>query len=276
MIESLLFGFTIGSILYLVSIGFAITFGTMRIINFAHGSIYAFSVYFFMSAMTIVQNFIVALLVAIVMIIPISYLIERFIIRRLYGESVHYALVATYGVLFATSDIIKWIWGTSPYLVAVPTRVSFELFDINVPLYRVMIIIAAFIIFIALDLFFKKTLSGKVITAALDDSDGVRCLGINQFKYFSLVFIIGSILAGVGGILYSPIASAEPYMGFKFVLFAFAVTLVGGMGNIKGAYYSAITLGMVIAMTARVWPRLSEMMVFVVMAIVLLIRKEEW
>jgi branched-chain amino acid transport system permease protein len=276
MIESILFGLTIGSILYLVSIGFAITFGTMRIINFAHGSIYALSVYFFMSVLPIVQeNFILALLIAAVMVIPISYMIERFIIRNLYGESVHYALVATYGVLFATSDIIKWIWGTSPYLIAVPTRITYQLFDYDVSLYRTIIIFMALAIFIALNIFFKKTVTGKVINAALDDSDGVRCLGINQFKYFSMVFIIGSVLAGVGGILYSPIAAAEPYMGFKFVLLAFAVTLVGGMGNIKGAYYSALTLGMVIAMTARVWPRLSEMMVFVVMAIVLLIRKEE-
>lgn len=277
MFESIMFGLTIGAILYLVSIGFAITFGTMKIINFAHGSIYALAVYFFMTMLPFVRNnFILAMIVAVAMVIPISYLIERYIIRHLYGESVHYALVATYGVLFATTDLLKWIWGTSPYLISMPTRASVMIFGLSFSVYRLIIIIVAVVIFLALKLFFKKTIAGKVITAALDDSTGVRCLGIDQAKYFSLVFMIGSALAGVGGILYSPIAAAEPYIGFKFVLLAFAVTIVGGMGNLQGAFVSAFSLGMVIAMTARVYPRLSEMMVFVVMAAVLLIRKEEY
>ncbi|KKM10816.1 amino acid ABC transporter permease [Clostridiales bacterium PH28_bin88] len=277
MIESIMFGLTIGAILYLVSIGFAITFGTMRIINFAHGSIYALAVYFFMTFLPFVKNsFILALIVGVALVIPLSYLVERFIIRHLYGESVHYALVATYGVLFATTDLIKWIWGTTPYLIAVPTRVSLQVFGFSFALYRVIIIAVAAVVFLGLNLFFKKTIAGKVITAALDDSTGVRCLGIDQSKYFSLVFMIGSALAGLGGILYSPIAAAEPYIGFKFVLLAFAVTIVGGMGNLTGAFVSAFSLGMVIAMTARVYPRLSEMMVFAVMAVVLLVRKEEY
>jgi branched-subunit amino acid ABC-type transport system permease component len=277
MFESVMFGLTIGAILYLVSIGFAITFGTMRIINFAHGSIYALAVYFFMTSLPFIgKNFILSMIVAVALVIPLSYLLERYINRHLYGESVHYALVATYGVLFATTDLIKWVWGTTPWLIAVPTRVSFQLFNINFSLYRLIIIFVAVLIFIGLNLFFKKTVAGKVIVAALDDSTGVRCLGIDQFKYFSLVFMIGSALAGIGGILYSPIVAAEPYMGFKFVLLAFAVTIVGGMGNLTGAFISAFSLGMVIAMTARVWPRLSEMMVFVVMAVVLLVRKEEY
>ncbi len=275
MIESIMFGLTIGAILYLVSIGFAITFGTMRIINFAHGSIYALSVYLFMMVLPYVQNFVLALVISVVLIIPLSYLIERYIIRPLYGDAVHYALVATYGVLFATTDLIKWIWGTNPKLISVPTKVTLQIFDVDFPLYRLIIIIVAIAVFFALNLFFRKTIAGKVIVAALDDSTGVRCLGIDQYRYFSLVFIIGSVLAAVGGIIYSPIVSAEPYMGFKFVLLAFAVTIVGGMGNLTGAFYSAFGLGMVIAMTARVWPRLSEMMVFVVMAAVLLIRKEK-
>jgi len=272
-----MFGLTIGAILYLVSIGFAITFGTMKVINFAHGSIYALAVYFFMTSLPYVKNnFVVSLLIGIALVIPLSYLIEKYIIRYLYGESVHYAIIATYGVLFSTTDTIKWIWGTNPWPIIVPTRASIQLFDVTVPLYRIIIIGAAVAIFIALHLFFKKTIAGKVIVAALDDSIGVRCLGIDQFKYFSLVFVIGSALAGVGGILYSPIAAAEPYMGFRFVLLAFAVTLVGGMGNLTGAFISAFSLGMLIAMTARVLPRLSEMMVFVVMAVVLLLRKEEY
>lgn len=276
MLESVMFGLTIGAILYLVSVGFAITFGTMRVINFAHGSIYALAVYFAMTSLRHINSFVAALLVGVLLIVPISYLVERFIIRHLYGESAHYTIIATYGVLFATTDLIKWIWGTTPWLISVPTRISFELFGVTLPLYRIIIIVLAVVIFLGLHLFFKKTIAGKVIVAALDDNTGVRCLGIDPFKYFSLVFLIGSALAGVGGILYSPIVAAEPYMGFRFVLLAFAVTIVGGMGNLTGAFYSAFSLGLVIAMTARVWPRLAEMMVFAVMAVILLLRKEEY
>lgn len=277
MLESIFFGLTFGSILYLVSVGFAITFGTMRIINFAHGSIYALGVYFFMTIMPYLgNNFVVAMIVAVILVIPLSYLIERYIIRYLYGEAIHYALIATYGVLFATTDLIKWIWGTRPHHIPAPTRISLEILEISFPLYRLIIIAVAIAIFIGLNIFFKKTVAGKVIVASLDDSTGVRCLGINQFKYFSLVFMIGSALAAVGGILYSPIAAAEPYMGFRFVLLAFAVTMVGGMGNLKGAFYSAFSLGLLVALTARVWPRISEMMIFVVMALVLILRKEDY
>ena len=277
MLEYIFFGLTFGSILYLVSVGFAITFGTLRIINFAHGSIYVLGVYFFMTVRPYLgNNFILAMIIAVLLVIPLSYLVERYIIRYLYGEAIHYALIATYGVLFATTDLIKWIWGTRPYHIPSPTRITLTLFDINLPLYRVIIIAVAIAIFIGLNIFFKKTISGKVIVAALDDSTGVSCLGINQFKYFSLVFMIGSALAAMGGILYSPIAAAEPYMGFRFVLLAFAVTMIGGMGNLKGAFISSFSLGLLVAMTSQIWPRISEMMIFVVMAIVLIIRKEDF
>jgi branched-subunit amino acid ABC-type transport system permease component len=131
-------------------------------------------------------------------------------------------------------------------------------------------VISALVLFGALRLFFSRSIVGKIVAAALEDREGVRCLGLNVNKYFSIVFVIGSGLAVLGGVLYAPIATSEPYMGFHILLVAFAVVIVGGMGNLTGTFVAAFVLGMVIAITGRFWSTAADTMVFVVMALVLL------
>jgi len=271
MIETLLYGFTIGAILYFFSIGLSITFGTMQIVNFAHGMVYALGVYFFITFLPAVGRiFPLALVLAILLSIPIAYIIERFVIRRLYGESLDYAIIATYAVLLMGTDAIKWIWGAAPQPVSDPVGLGVRILDVNFPLYRIFIVISALALFGALRFFFSRSIVGKIVAAALEDREGVRCLGLNVNKYFSSVFVIGSGLAVLGGVLYAPIATSEPYMGFHILLVAFAVVIVGGMGNLTGTFISAFVLGMVIAITGRFWSTAADTMVFVVMALVLL------
>jgi branched-subunit amino acid ABC-type transport system permease component len=271
MIETLLYGFTIGAILYFFSIGLSITFGTMQIVNFAHGMVYALGVYFFITFLPIVGRiFPLALVLAILVSLPIAYVVERFVIRRLYGESLDYAIIATYAVLLMGTDAIKWIWGAAPQPVSDPVGLGVRILDINFPLYRIFIVISALVLFGALRLFFSRSIVGKIVAAALEDREGVRCLGLNVNKYFSIVFVIGSGLAVLGGVLYAPIATSEPYMGFHILLVAFAVVIVGGMGNLTGTFVAAFVLGMVIAITGRFWSTAADTMVFVVMALVLL------
>jgi branched-subunit amino acid ABC-type transport system permease component len=271
MIETLLYGFTIGAILYFFSIGLSITFGTMQIVNFAHGMVYALGVYFFITFLPFVGRiFPLALVLAILLSLPIAYVIERFVIRRLYGESLDYAIIATYAVLLMGTDAIKWIWGAAPQPVSDPVGVGIRILDVNFPLYRIFIAASALALFGALRFFFRRSIVGKIVAAALEDREGVRCLGLNVNKYFSIVFVIGSGLAVLGGVLYAPIATSEPYMGFHILLVAFAVVIVGGMGNLTGTFISAFILGMVIAVTGRFYSTAADTMVFVVMALVLL------
>ena len=271
MIETLLYGFTIGAILYFFSIGLSITFGTMQIVNFAHGMVYALGVYFFITFLPAVGRiFPLALVLAILLSLPIAYVIERFVIRRLYGESLDYAIIATYAVLLMGTDAIKWIWGAAPQPVSDPVGVGIRILDVNFPLYRIFIAASALALFGALRFFFRRSIVGKIVAAALEDREGVRCLGLNVNKYFSIVFVIGSGLAVLGGVLYAPIATSEPYMGFHILLVAFAVVIVGGMGNLTGTFISAFILGMVIAVTGRFYSTAADTMVFVVMALVLL------
>jgi branched-chain amino acid transport system permease protein len=273
MIQTIVYGFTLGAILYFFSVGLALTFGTMRIINFAHGMVYAVGVYLFIALLKLLGgSFLLALIISVVVMLPVAYLIERFIIRRLYGESLDYAIIATYGVLLIGTDAIKMLWGTTSQPVNDPVGISIPLAGFDLPAYRIIIFVSAVVLFLALRVFFKRSIIGKIVIAALEDSDGVRCLGLDVNKYYSIIFVLGSALAVLGGILYAPISSAEPYMGFNILLLAFAVVIVGGMGNLNGTFVAAMALGMVMAVTGRLWSQAANAMVFAVMAFVLIFR----
>jgi branched-subunit amino acid ABC-type transport system permease component len=271
MFDTILYGLTIGAILYFFSIGLSITFGTMQIVNFAHGMVYSLGVYLFITFLPWMGGvFPLALALAVAAMLPVAYVVERFIIRRLYGESLDYAIIATYAVLLIGADVIKYIWGTAPQPVSDPIGVPLAVFGVVIQLYRVIVFFSAILLFIALRMFFRRHVVGKVVIAALEDRDGVRALGLDVNKYFSIAFVIGSGLAVLGGVLYAPITTSEPYMGFHILLLAFATVIVGGMGNLTGTFISAFVLGMVIAITGRFYSSAADTMVFVVMALVIL------
>ncbi len=276
MIQTVVYGLTIGAILYFFSVGLALTFGTMHIINFAHGMVYTLGVYLFITFLQALgESFLLALVASLLAMLPVAWVIERFVIRRLYGESLDYAIIATYGVLLIGTDAIKMIWGTTPHPVNDPIGIALPLAGMDLPLYRVGIVLSAFALYGALRAFFKRSLVGKVVVAALEDAEGVRCLGIDVNRHFSIIFVLGSALAVLGGVLYAPISTADPYMGFHILLLAFAVVIVGGMGNLNGTFLAALALGMVMAVTGRFWSQAANAMVFVVMALVILLRPRE-
>lgn len=273
MVYTVLYGFSIGAILYFISIGLSLTFGTMRVVNFAHTLTYSIGVYILITLIPWLKGaFIPAAAGAILAIIPISYLIERLIIRRLYGESLDYTFIATFAITLMGVDTIKLIWGVNPLPFSAPMNAYVNFWGITFPVYRILIIAIAIALFLGLEIFFRKTVMGKIVIAALEDKDGVRCLGVRVDKYFSSMFILGSGLAALGGVLYAPISAVHPYMGLSILLLAFAVVIVGGMGNLRGTFVSAFALGMVMALTARYWSQGAETMVFIVMAIVLCFR----
>ncbi len=273
MLQSILFGLTTGGILYIIAIGLSLTFGAMGIVNFAHGLVYTIGAYILYTALTSLGlNFFLGALLAVLISIPISYVIEKFVIRKLYGQSIDYAIIATYAVLLIGVDAIKWIYGPNPLPISDPVGTSISFMSLEMPVFRLIIIGVSFLIFIGLSLFFKKTIVGKIVVAGLQDQEAVRSLGINVEKYFAIVFILGSALAALGGVLYAPISTLDPYMGFHILILCFAVVIVGGMGNLKGTAVAALTLGMVMAITGRIWGPAADAMVYVVMAVVLVFR----
>ena len=272
MVQTILFGLTTGAILYFASVGFSLTFGTLRIVNFAHTLSFALGAYIVMSAVTHWGlGFGYGIVMALLLTIPLAYIIERFIIRRLYGESLDYAFISTYAVAFIGIDLIKGIWGVRAHPLSDPFGITVRIWDMNFPLYRLCIVIAAVLLFLAIQYILKRSIAGKVVVAALEDTDHVRTLGIKVNKFFSLLFVVGSILAALGSALCA-LTAIYPYMGTHYILLCFAVVIVGGMNNLKGTFYSAFGLGLVMALSARFYPQAGEVMIFVVMAIVLLLR----
>jgi branched-chain amino acid transport system permease protein len=277
LINTIFYGLTVGGILYIISIGLSLTFGMMRIVNFAHALIYTISAYFLITLLPLLDNsFVLGALISIIAIIPISFAIEKWVIRRLYGVSIDSAIIATYAVLLIGVDLIKWVWGATPIPLGAPMgRSAVTLFDISLPSYRLVVILVAVIVYFLNNLFFSRTLVGKIVVAALEDKEAVRGLGIKVDKYFSIVFIFGSCLAGLGGVLYAPIVSVHPYMGFTILLICFAVVIVGGLGNIQGTAVSSLLLGVVMALTGRYWPPAAEVIVFIIMVIALILKPIE-
>ena len=276
MLEVVAYGLTIGGILYIISIGFSLTFGSMRIVNFAHGLVYAVGAYALVTMLPVAKgNFLIAAVLAILVSLPVSYVIEKFVIRRLYGKSIDYAIIASYAVLLIGVDLIKWIWGANPLPLSDPIRKNLAILSFEIPAYRVVIILLSFLIFVGLSLFFKKTIIGKIVVAGLQDREAVQGLGIDIDRYFAIVFLIGSGLASLGGILYGPISTVHPYMGFRVVTLCFAVVIVGGLGNLRGTAIASYVLGMVMALTGWFWGPAADAMIFAVMAVVLIFRPIE-
>ena len=275
MIGIIAYGLTIGAILYIISIGLSLTFGTMRIVNFAHALAYTAGAYLLYSVMRAGGSFLLAAAAGVIIVVPLAWLIERFIIRRLYGQSIDYAIIGTYAVLLIGVDGIKWLWGATPIPLSDPIGEYVQIFGVDLPVYRLVIIILAGVIFLGLEFFFRRTIVGKVVVAGLEDKDAVRSLGIRVDSYFSIVFVLGSALAALGGILYAPITTVHPYMGLHVLLVCFAVVLVGGLGSMRGTLVASFALGMVIAITGRVWGPAAETAVFAVMAVVLMVKPLE-
>jgi branched-chain amino acid transport system permease protein len=276
MISTLAYGLTVGGILYIISIGLSLTFGTMRIVNFAHALVYTLGAYILVTTLQkLGLGFFLSAVIAVIAVIPISYPIERYVIRRLYGQSVDYAIIATYAVLLIGVDAIKWIWGANPIPLSDPVGKYFSLLGVELPVYRLLIILISLLIFVGLEVFFSRTMVGKVIVAGLEDKEAVASLGISVDKYFAVAFILGSCLAALGGVLYAPITAVNPYMGFQVLLICFAVVVVGGLGSIRGTFLAAFALGMVMSVTGRFWGPAADTMVFIVMGLVLIIKPIE-
>jgi len=276
MIYAIMYGLTVGAVLYLISVGFSLTFGTMRVINFAHTITYTLGAYLLIASIrSLGVPFFWGGVVGVAVAALAGYGIERFVIRRLYGESLDYTFIATYAVFLIGVDIVKWLWGVFPKPVSDPLGKTVDILGFVFPTYRILVVLLAIVVFFGLELFMRKTMVGKIIVAALDNREGVRCLGIGVEKYFSLAFVLGSALAALGGVLYAPITAVHPYMGSHILLLCFAVVLTGGLGNLRGTFLASFALGMLISITGRYWPAGSEIVAFIAMAAVLLARPIE-
>ena len=267
-------GLVLGGIFVLLAVGLSLSFGLMTVVNFSHGALYMLGAYFGYLLFKSSGSFTVALVVAPLMVGALGLLIERFLIRRLYGRSPDDPLLLTFGLSLIIVEVARMIWGKigltldPPRAMAGAVNLGFTYF----PIYRLFVIAVTIVVLIALWLFLERTNVGLVIRAGSRDPLMVRALGFDVGRIWFLVFGIGSGLAGLAGILAGPMRGAYAEMGVTIIIESFVVVVVGGMGSLVGAVVSGLLIGQIVSLTTFFAPKLAEIIVFIFMAVVLLLR----
>ena len=267
-------GLVLGMIYVLLAIGLSLIFGLMTVVNFAHGALFMLGAYFGVFVLTYTKNFWIALIVAPLMVGALGLLMERFLIRRLYGRSPDDPLLLTFGLSLILVEGVKLVWGKIGLTLDPPRALAgaVNLGFMSFPAYRIFLIGVTVAVLIGLYFFLGRTNIGLIIRAGSRDPLMVRALGIDLGRVWLVVFGIGTALAGLAGILAGPMRGAYAEMGVTMVIESFVVIVVGGMGSLLGAVVAGLLIGQVVGLTTLFIPKAAEIMVFVVMAVVLLVR----
>jgi branched-chain amino acid transport system permease protein len=261
-------------IFVLLAIGLSLIFGLMTVVNFSHGALYMLGAYVGFTLLRLTGSFAAALVLAPLLVGTLGLLIERFLIRPLYGRGPDDPLLLTFGLSLVVVETARLIWGKigltldPPRALAGAVNLGFTYF----PTYRLFVIAVTALVLVGLWLFLEKTNIGLVIRAGSRDPLMVRALGLDVGRIWFLVFGIGAGLAGLAGILAGPMRGAYAEMGVTIIIESFVVVVVGGMGSLLGAVVSGLVIGQIVSLTTFFAPKLAEIVVFITMAIVLLVR----
>ena len=270
---------TFGGLLFLLSAGFSLIFGLMRIPNLTHGSLFMIGAY--VGATLVVglvgykMNFWVAALLATLAVAFVGALTERLLLRRLPGNEMAQVLV-TLGLSFMAADFCLMVWGGDPLSVPTPDGLGgFARLGVMVfPLYRLAIIVIAVVIAVALWLLLDRTRIGAMIRAGVDDPDMARVVGIRVSQLFTLVFALGAGLAGFAGIIGGPILSVYPGLDQDMLPLALVVVILGGSGSLLGSFVGSLIVGFIYNFGQALLPELAYSVLFLPMLLVLLMRPQ--
>ena len=269
-------GLALGAIYVLFAIGLSLIFGMLTVVNFAHGAFYMVGAYVGLFLLSLGGNFWLCLVAVPLIVGTIGLVVERFLIRPLYGRGIDYPLLLTFGLSYVMVELIRIAFGKSGYPFDTPELLQGAV-NIGVgyfPLYRLFVIGVAAAVLLGLWLFLERTSFGLIIRAGARDPQIVRVLGVNVARVWLFVFGIGSGIAALAGLLAAPPQGVIPEMGATILAEAFVVTVVGGMGSIGGAVIAGLLVGVVVSMTSLFAPEMAKVSIFALMAIVLLIRPQ--
>jgi branched-chain amino acid transport system permease protein len=272
----LMTGIALGAVYALLAIGLSLIFGMLTVVNFAHGAFFMVGAFLGVYFLGVTGNFWLSLVIAPLVVGAIGLLAERFLVRPLYGRGIDYPLLLTFGLSYVLIDVVRALFGIEGLPSSTPAslRGAVDLGFGHFPLYRLFLIGATAVVVLALWLFLEKTRYGLIIRAGSRDSEIVRVLGVDITKVWWLVFGLGTAIAGLSGVLAAPTRAVNPEMGIHVLAEAFVVTVVGGMGSLPGAVVAGLLVGIVFSMTALMAPAYAEMSIFVLMALVLLVRPQ--
>jgi branched-chain amino acid transport system permease protein len=271
----ILIGLINGSFYAMLSLGLAVIFGLLRVINFAHGAQYmlgAFAAYLLLTYLDI--GYWPALILAPLIVGAVAIGIERFMLRRLYGLDPLYGLLLTFGLALILEGAFRHWFGAAgnPYAPPAQLTGAVNLGFMFMPIYRGWVVIASLIVCIGTWLLIEKTRLGAYLRAATENATLVQAFGVNVPLLLTLTYGLGAALAAFAGVLAAPIYQVSPLMGTNLIIIVFAVVVVGGMGSILGAIVTGYVLGVLEGLTKVFYPEASSIVIFVIMAIVLLVR----
>ncbi|OQW58637.1 MAG: ABC transporter permease [Proteobacteria bacterium SG_bin9] len=276
-------GLAYAALVFLVSVGLSLIFGVLRVVNVAHGSLYAFGAYLAATLGLLIAPVspwltYPALIVASVIIgVVAGGAIERVLLSRVYGREEVLQLLITFAVFMVMDNLQRLIWGVQPIYAAEPLKLlpNVSVFGVSYTAYQVIVLpVTAVVALIGLRYFLRKTLSGAVILAVTEDREAATAIGINAQRVYFMTFVIGATLAALGGALASPTTSLVPGMGTEMIVLSFAVAATAGLGQIEGTAITALAIGLARAFVIYLQPEFEVLVPYLIMVAVLLIRPE--
>ncbi len=276
-------GLSYAALVFLVSVGLSLIFGVLRIVNVAHGSLYAFGAYLAATLSLLVTPIspwltYPALLVASLLIgIVAGGLIERLVLSRVYVREEVLQLLITFAVFMIMDNLQRLIWGVQPIYAAEPLKLlpNVSIFNVSYTSYQVIVLpVVAVLALFGLRYFLRRTLMGSVILAVTEDREAATAIGINAQRVYLITFVIGATLAALGGALASPTTSLVPGMGTEMIVLSFAVAATAGLGQIEGTAITALAIGMARAFVIYLQPEFEVLVPYLIMVAVLLVRPE--
>jgi branched-chain amino acid transport system permease protein len=272
LVSGVIFGLSIGSIFFLMAIGLSLCFGLMRIISLDQLLYYSIGAYITYSVNLATGSIALGVVAGMAVAALASFAVERLIFLRIYDRDIAFSMITSFGVLIGGVGVIKFFWGLVPRPVPVPISAQVTLLGTDVPVYRLMLVAVALLVYGGIWLFLNRTIIGKAIRAGIEDIEHVEGLGINVYRLFTITFIIAGALSGLAGGLYAPLIMVDPNMGLEVLAFVFMVVIIGGLGSIKGTLVSAFLVGQVVSLGSLIYAPLAQMAPFAIMLVILLIK----
>ena len=285
LVLALFDGVAYAALVFMVAVGLTLIFGVLRVLNVAHGSLYAIGAYAtvsiggamaaagFAPILAFPLMLVAAALVGVVLGAPI----ERILLSRIYHRPEVLQLLVTFAVFMILEDVQRLVWGNQPYFEASAVQLlgNVEVFGVFYTRYQLIFLPAvAAATLIGLRLFLRRTLTGKLITAVTEDREAAQSIGIDADRVYMLTFVAGAALAGLGGALASPTTSVLPGIGADMIVLSFAVVATAGLGQIEGAAVTALLIGLGRSFAVYLYPELQVLVPYLIMLLVLLVRPE--
>ncbi|WP_368649021.1 branched-chain amino acid ABC transporter permease [Castellaniella ginsengisoli] len=269
-------GLALGILLALIAAGLTIIYGTLGLINFAHGALFVVGAYAGFSTYLATESFVLSIAAGALAAMVVGLVLERGLIRKFYSRPVEDQILVTFGISIVVVEIIRAIYGGIGQRVPVPSwgEGVVDMGFVTYPLYRIEILLIAAVALGLCWLVLYRTRLGLIVRSGIEDALMVRLLGINIQRAFLVVFGVGAAAAGFAGMIYAPIVSIVPDMGFRVLIQSFVVVVLGGVGSFPGAVLGGLVAGQILSLTSLFNPVYSDVMLFAAMALILIVRPQ--